>query len=894
MRRETWDRLDALFFDALELPPEERAAFLARACAGDAELRREIDAILRAHAVVGGTRDADRLITPTELDASPTLAPGTRIGVWEIESIIGRGGMGEVYRARRGDAQYEQDVAIKLMRPGRGASDLIRRFRTERQILARLQHRNIATLLDGGVAGTGQPYLVMQYVDGAPITAWARERQLPLGERLRLFLTVCEAVEFAHANLVVHRDLKPGNILVTATGDVRLLDFGIAKLLDDDGWASSNTGELLLLTPEHAAPEQFLGGPITTATDVYGLGVLLFELLAGSRPFQFTPAPQLAAAVCGDAPPAPSHAAADPTRLAEGRLDRPPVPADAIAGDLDCIVLKALRKEPERRYPSVSALAEDVRRHLGGFPVEARPETLRYVAGRFLRRHRTGVLATAALTAALVALAAVSMRFAASSRAQALAIAHERDVAVQVSAFLEDLFESPDPFAAGPERRDTMRIRDFLDEGTAKVEAELAAQPLLQARLLTVLGKARLNLGDLDLAEPLLSRALAIHREQHGPDAVATAGSESILGQALWQMERLAPAESLLRAAAATFGRDTAAHAAELSEALNGLGNVLHAAGKFPEAEAAYRRSVALSEQTLGADDPKLANGLSNLGAVVGKQARLDEAEALARRAVAIERRAYGAGHPRLAGRLNNLGVVQLQQRAFAPAETTFREVLAIARERLPGSHPRLATILNNLAVALHNQKKLAPAESLYREALAVRRLHYGERSLEVGGNLLNLAATLEQQGRAEEALALKLEARDAIEAAAGPDHPTLAFAQNNVGVSLHLMGRHREALAQYEAALAIRRAKLGEGHPLTANVAMKAAICLMSLERHAEAEARFLEAFRMFEPVRDQDPRNWDQLLQQMTRLYRVIGRPADADRYEAMRAPHAPEPGG
>ncbi|MBM4186663.1 MAG: serine/threonine protein kinase [Gemmatimonadetes bacterium] len=363
MKPETWQRLDRVFFEALELPTAERAAYLDRVCGGDTAFRREVEAVLAGHAAAGGTRDSDRLLSPAITEGVGAAAPGATIGAYAIEAVIGRGGMGEVYRARRADAQYEQQVAIKLIRPGRDTDDLMRRFRTERQILARLVHPNIATLLDGGVTDQGQPYLVMQYVDGQPLTTHANERGLDLEARLQLFLTVCEAVQFAHANLVVHRDLKPSNILVTTRGEVRLLDFGIAKIIDA-GQDSSTTGDLLLLTPEHAAPEQFVGGTITTATDVYALGVLLYELLTGSRPFQFTPAAQLHQAVGNETPTAPSRRAADAAWLTKAKLARSPVEANRLAGDLDAIVLKALRKEPARRYASAAEMADDVRRHL--------------------------------------------------------------------------------------------------------------------------------------------------------------------------------------------------------------------------------------------------------------------------------------------------------------------------------------------------------------------------------------------------------------------------------------------------------------------------------------------------------------------------------------------------
>lgn len=871
----TWDRLEEIFFHALELDPADRPAYLDEACGADAALRREVDAVLAGHLAAGGTANSDRLLSPTAVDGVGTLPAGARIGTYAIDSVIGRGGMGEVYRARRADAQYEQQVAIKLMRPGRNTEDLLRRFKTERQILARLQHPNIATLLDGGVTEQGQPYLVMQYVAGAALTTYANDRNLDLAQRLRLFLTVCETVQFAHANLVVHRDLKPSNILVTAEGDVRLLDFGIAKLLDPavDG---STTGDLLLLTPEHAAPEQFLGATVTTATDVYALGVLLYELLTGSRPFQFVPPLELHRAVCEQDSRAPSAAAADASWLSRAKLARSPVVADRIVGDLDAIVLKALRKDPARRYASAAEMAEDVRRHLNGFPVLARPETVGYVVGRWIRRHRVGVAAGIGLAAALVALVAVSVRSAVVSRAQARAIAEERDVAVQVSSFLETLFRSPQPFAAGPSRRDTMRIRDFLAEGATKVRTELTGTPRVQARLLTVLGNAYTDLGALDLAAPLLEEAATIHRREHGPAAVPTAIAERSLAGTLWQLGKVARAESLFRRAAATLEADSATSRDDWIKALGGLGNTLMTQARFAEAESTYRRAL---QATAGdSNSTERASRSSDLASALDGLGRVAEAESLMRRAVDLERAANGPDHPRVATPLGNLGVQLMRQNRFAEAEPLLREALAIQLARLPNPHPRTSSTLSNLGAALLRQRKLAPAESLLRQAVTMQRALYGNVHPTLGGTILNLAAVLDEAGQTAEAGDLKAEAKSVLIAALGPEHPTVANAHQNIGVSLHRAGRHREALAEFEAAVAIRKKKLPPGDPNTASSLAALGGTLLDLGRHREAEAAIQEAYRRYEPIREREARQWKNVLGLLARLYRATGRPAEA----------------
>ena len=882
MKPDTWAKLDEVFFRALELPVTERAAYLDEACDGDPVFRREIEAVLAGHAAAGGTVDSDRLLSPVAVEGVGSLPAGARIGVYAIESVIGRGGMGEVYRARRADAQYEQEVAIKLMRPGRDTDDLMRRFKTERQILARLQHPNIATLLDGGVTAQGQPYLVMQYVDGMSLTAYANDRGLDLPQRLRLFLTVCEAVQFAHANLVVHRDLKPGNILVTADGDVRLLDFGIAKLLDPTE-DSSTTGDLLLLTPEHAAPEQFLGAAITTATDVYALGVLLYELLTGARPFQFVPPIGLPQAVCNEEPCAPSTVASDAAWLAKAKLARAPIDADRIVGDLDAIVGKALRKEPARRYASAADLAADVRRHLSGFPVLARPETFSYVVSRYLRRHKVGVAASVALVAALLTLAIVSVRFAVTSRAQVLAIAEERDVAVQVSGFLERLFRSPQPFAVGPSRRDTLRIKDFLAEGAAKVRSDLATQPRVQARLLRVLGMAQTDLGNLDLALPLLEEAVAVHRKAFGPDAVPTAIAERNLATVLWQRGKLVPAESLARRAMATLTSDSTGSRRDWIMAVSLVGNTLMAQGRFAAAESSYRRAYLVASAHAADTAVDLSSRMNDLASAIDRLGKGAEAESLMRRAVELERAKNGPDHPRVATPLGNLAVQLMRQNRFAEAEPLLKEAVAIQLARLPRPHLRTASHIANLAAVNYKLGRLVEAESLYRVGIGTMRAVHGPRHGTIGGHLLGLAAVIEDQGRAEEGMATMQEALQMLIATLGPDHPTVANAHNTLGSTLHKAGRYAEALPRFEAAVAIRRKRLPPGDAELGGSIASVGESLLELKRYREAEPHFHEALGIFQPNAPRVAPALKRLLEQTARLHRLTNRPEEAARFQA-----------
>ncbi len=422
------DLVNALFFRLLEAAPADRARLLDEACAGKPSLRSDIESLLAAHASAGGFLEAPALeenlaspSSPGKADAAGHL--GRTIGAYRLERVLGAGGMGTVYLAERADAEFEHRVAIKLIRPGLGTEDILQRFRNERQVLARLEHPNIARLIDGGATDDGQPYLVMEYVDGEPIDRHCKNRRLSLRDRLDLFRTVCSAVHYAHQNLIVHRDLKPSNILVDTSGRVKLLDFGVAKMIGtDDGDAGGAemhdvtlTGQRVL-TPRYASPEQVRGEPVSTASDVYSLGVVLFQLLTGELPYRpATTSPRdLERAICEDEPTRPSTAARDADRDAAGLPEEQAVLASRLSGDLDTILLMSLRKEPERRYGSARELADDIRRHEDGFPVLARPDTLRYRAEKFVRRNRvlvgSLVVVFLALAIAVVVSTAAFMR----------------------------------------------------------------------------------------------------------------------------------------------------------------------------------------------------------------------------------------------------------------------------------------------------------------------------------------------------------------------------------------------------------------------------------------------------------------------------------------------------
>ena len=649
MTVERWERVKDLFAKAVILAPGERAAFLDGACEGEDDLRHEIASLLASHAEAGPFLSGGARI---DLDAhDEAAAAGRRVGPYRLQGVIGEGGMGTVYRAVRDDDAFQKTVALKLVRAGGASVFVERRFRQERQILARLQHPHIATILDGGTTGEGQPYLVMEYVEGRPITVYCDEQGLGTRKRLEMFTTVCAAAHYAHQNLVVHRDLKPDNILVTADGVVKLLDFGIAKLLGMDvELETAPTATLLpMMTPEYASPEQIRGGPVTTASDVYSLGVLLYELVSGRRPYavRAESLEEIVRSVCETDPQPPSSVAG--TRPA----------ASELRGDVDTIVLKALRKEPERRYLSALELAEDVRRHLEGKPVRARPDTWRYRTSKFVGRHRTAVAATALMVVALLGgLAATARQARIAERERALAQKRFDDLRRVSNSLIFEMHDSIAKLAGATEARKLLvqRAAEYLDLLSAEAPAnDDVARDLAEAheRLAAVVGGlGTANLGDRASALAHARKALAIRERLASKRPADLERQRGLAGS----LRKLALAESdgsaaldLARRAVEVAGRLVAADPGrvefqtELAAAHHAAGFAAAQLGDWTAALASYRTAAEGLERllarspgdTLALRDWALAE--KRIGAIMIRSQRYPEAAEHYRRALAAD-----------------------------------------------------------------------------------------------------------------------------------------------------------------------------------------------------------------------------------------------------------------
>jgi serine/threonine-protein kinase len=736
---------------------------------------------------------------------------GQVLGPWRLVRRLGAGGMSDVYLAERAD-EYHQQVAIKLVRPGLVSRADYNRLKAERQILARLDHRNIARLLDGGTAEDGTPYLVMEYVDGDPIDVYCERNALTVRERLALFRNVCAAVHAAHQNLIIHRDLKPSNILVTKDGSLKLLDFGIAKFLGTPHTTHTvavTHASVRLLTPGNASPEQVRGEPITTATDVYLLGLLLYELLCGTRPFRLTDfrLTEIERVICEQSPPPPSQtlaaqagtpevlrleAIARARRTTLARLRR------ELAGDLDNIVMMAMRKEPTRRYASVDELAADIKRHVGGAPVVACRDTWRYRTTKFLRRHAVAVAAASAfvvLLAVFAATTAVQMRRVAQSRALA---EQERQRAEEVAQFLVGLFKSSDPDES---RGEQMTAREILERGTARIKL-LSSQPEEQAALMETIGRVHLSLGDAAKARPQLEVALASrHKLFHG-DHAALASNLSALGslevadghfdkgrsyyedalamnqrlfgsrhlavaqslQDLGQLEKLqgnlAAAEAALRHSEALYSELAGPQSAQVSSVLNELAQVLHLRGDFAGAEECYRRAIAIDRAMLGNDHAQVAHNLHNLAVTLQEKGDPAAAKPLFEQSLAIFRKVLGEKHPDTLDALGNYGRFLQQSGDLQGAEAVFREVLAMDTEVRGPEHAYTGYDHVNLGLLLERKQQYAEAEKEFREALRIYAAALPPGHMYVASALTGLAQTLLEEGRPAESSSA---ARDAL-----------------------------------------------------------------------------------------------------------------------------------
>lgn len=859
-------RLDALFDQALDLEGEARERFIADLDTRDPALAaglRELLALAESPGSGAPGLEPRALAQPVWQalfehasgnggieSPSPLADTGFedfRIGVWHALRTLGRGGMGTVYLVERSEGGFRQHGAMKLLRAGADSDEFLRRFEQERQILATLNHEGIARLLDGGRDPQGRPYLVMEYVEGEPIDRASDRERLNIDQRVALFVQVAQAVAYAHRNLIAHRDIKPGNIIVGSDGKAKLLDFGIAKALADEplGEEPLTRTALRVFTPDYATPEQVYGQPASTATDVYQLGLLLYEMLTGQRAQRVTDTAQqtLENAICRAEPVRPSERVGDDAAAA--RQTAPSALRRKLRGDLDNIVLKALRKEPERRYASAIAMVEDLERWRQGRPVRARPETWSYRTGKFVRRHAWAV-------AASVAIVAMIAGYAVTVTLQANALARERDraqaeaaKALQVKTLVLRVFEGANPDTSGSAQ---LSARELLDRGWAAIERELGGQPDVQVELLDAVGEAYRQLGVYDRAETLFARSLQIARAGSSRQPLLLARALRSHGRVRGDLGEYAAAERDLRDALARYRAAFGANHGEVATTLGDLAQLLDLRGEFAGAEALYREALAMHRKLYGERHLRVAENLGDLGMILRRQGDYAGAEPLLSESLSLRRRLLPAQHPDIAYVLTDLAQVRNDLGEYDSAEALYREALASMQASLGDSHPNVALTMITLARVLKTRRDFDGARDLLLRALAIRRKALGERHPSIALNLNDIGQTYLESSDSKPGDLAQAERyyREALDIYAA-DSPGRSMVVYNLGQVAEKRGDFVGAERQYREALVGQRKHYGDEHDRVGMQLNRLGIVLYRQHRLEEAETAMRQALAIY-----------------------------------------------
>jgi len=854
---ERWSRMRHLFAAAIELPIESREAWLERECVSDEAMRADLQRLLAAH--VAPTDVLDRgcdLVTGLACEPEPERPDeriGKRIGAYRLLRLLGRGGMGSVYLAERADGQFRQNVALKLIHDELPVRGLHERFLRERDILARLSHPNIAQLHEGGVSREGLPYFTLELVEGEPITRWCDKRELGVRERVEVMLRVCDAVQYAHRNLVVHRDLKPSNILVNDAGEPKLLDFGIAKFLDEEpGAAAMTDANAGPMTREYAAPEQVLAQPITTLTDVYSLGVLLYELLSGRLPYPSAERGWISwpkAIVEEPAEPLSRAIARPPLQPSERVAGVAPLPLPGrsmlkriLRGDLDTIVRRALEKAPDARYASVADFSEALRAWRDGRALPG--GGMRYRARKFLRRHMLAVAVVSTLV--LVALTGVAGIV---WEARRTALAGERAQVIQ--QFLTSVFDVSDPDRS---KGQTISARELLDEGARRAQGELGGQPQLQADLLHLIGSLYFRLGLYSRAEALQTQAIALLRATD-PRGANLAASLTDAAETARMQERYAEAESGLNEALAIEVANGAEDDGARARTLGSYGDLLGDTARNDDAERVLREALAIDQRLHRAPDERIAADQERLARILDARASYEEAQALLSDSLHQRRLLHGENHSSVAATLVERGKLGWTRGDLADAERDFQDALAITRSLFGARHPKVAAALYWSAGLRSYQGRYAEAEAIIAEALAIDREAFGadsahdapfhdllaevaqanndldraerearlsldlwrrvlgDRHSEVANGLQRLALIERDRGNGADAVGLLQQAVEIRRSTLGPSSERVGFTLANLAETLRIGGRPAEAIERFKEALAIYHASLPGNH---------------------------------------------------------------------------------
>ena len=830
LSRAGWERIQAALDDILDQPDAEQLRYLDVKYGADKSLHQEIKTLLGPqHSALDLLEHPAAALIKTLMTTGAETGDsrrrindrqGDRIGNYRLCEELGRGGMGVVYRAERSSGTFDREVAIKLLWTWHGREGIIERFRREQQLLASLTHPNIAQLYDGGLSENGQPYFVMEYVRGEPLDQYCDRRRLGIGARLRLLLQVANALSFSHSNLIVHRDIKPSNILVTAQGRIKLLDFGIAKLLGEKNDLNlTRTGEQVM-TPGFAAPEQLRNSNITVATDVYLLGLVMYELLTGKHPYrdQADSFFELARVKCESPPTAPSIVVDkcvdsvdddSPARLsnrdisARRGLDIRQL-QKRLRGDLDAIVLKCLENSPKRRYASMEAYKADIQRYFDNLPIAAQPPSGSYLAAKFLRRHWRTVSALSLFTALLITYALTATLQAQKIQQTLDRVATEKQKAQQVADFMINIFKGADPNVSGLE---TITAGELLERGQARVMHELGAAPEIQGYMLTALGEIYFSQGDYPRSTAVLEQALERQRQAGPEDALSLANTTSQLAIAYSTIDRRTEAEALFRESLAIHEALIVAGDAEegmaYAEVNNAYGVLLWKQGLPERAEQRMTRAIDILRNVATGDAGELGVALNNLANLQSLHGRYAAAERNMREAIRIHEKTLGTRHSYFTMYLNNFGIFLTDIERFEEAERYSRRALTLQHEILGPNHPYVSNTLRALGRLYHRLGRLDEAETLLRQALAINRASLARDNFITAVIQLRLGAVLRDLGHHAEAGEAYADMLQTFDRLAVDDH-TRGWGLSHLGSLAHARGDLTQAQAHYARALAL------------------------------------------------------------------------------------------
>jgi serine/threonine-protein kinase len=855
-----WDRIQTLFHEAADLPAPQRPSFLKDACQDDAVMT-EVLAMLAEDArgaslLDGGVANLARRMIGA---GSPTAFAPADFGPYRIVRLLGEGGMGVVYLAERDD--LGNLAAIKILRDAWLSPARRERFLSEQRSLAQLNHPCIARLYDADTLADGTPWFAMEYVDGLPFTEYCRRRDASIRERLQSFRSVCEAVQHAHQHAIIHRDLKPSNILVKADGTVKLLDFGISKQLDGpDKPVDQTVTGLRLMTPAYAAPEQVRGGPVGVYTDVYSLGAILYELLAGRLPFDL-------------AGLTPSQAA---TAIVDGEPQKPSAVAKAAAGkaawaDLDVLCLTAMHKDPGRRYPSVEALIRDIGHYLNGEPLEARTDSVRYRLGKFAGRHRRSLSVAAMVFIAIVALVAFFTVRLAAARQRTLAAAARTE---RIQTFMLNLFGDQ---AAGP--ADSLRVVTLLDRGVEQARL-LDREPAVEAALYQTLGGLYLKLGKLERSDALLSLALERRRAIFGREHAEVAESLVALGQLRVDQARLADAGKLVREGLEMSRRTLSPNDPALARAQAALGRVLEHRGDYKQAAAALEEAVRMQSGP-GGKASDLAASLSELANTQFYAGNYASSDALNRRVLAMHQQIYGGRHPLIADDYLNLASIQNNLGHYAEAEAFDRQAVDINRSWYGNDHPETGASLNYLGQALVMEGRYDEAEDMLRQSLAIQERVYGPVHQRVAVALNELGLLALKRGNLDEAEARFRRAVDIDRAVYGSRHQAVALETANLATVYLQKNQYARAEQLFREAIACYKETLPPGHLNIGIAELKLGRTMLRERRYVEAESHMRAGFEIINKQSSPSVSWLRTARQDLVTLYDEWGRPDKAAAY-------------